>query len=200
MLRRVWLAGTRGEASVRPRRAGSCQWLTNQRGVTYLMLMFAIVLMGISLTIVGKQWKVAAKRDHEAELVFRGNRIKAAIEAYAADYEVMKARRPNRYPVSLEQLTQKPKRYLRRVYTDPITGEDFALIKVGGQVLGVKSTSKEKPLSLLLFQNAVSYDQVTFRAAGAKSQPCMPGVSAVNPLNPMGTTPCAQPGSSSPPQ
>ena len=150
--------------------------------------------------MVGKQWKVAVKRDHEAELVFRGNRIKAAIEAYAADYAVMKARRPNRYPVSLEQLTQKPKRYLRRVYTDPITGEDFALIKVGGQVLGVKSTSKEKPLSLLLFQNAVSYDQVTFRVAGAKTQPCMPGVSAVNPLNPMGTIPCAQPGSSSPPR
>ena len=56
MLRRVWLAGARGEASVRPRRAGSCQWLTNQRGVTYLILMFAIVLMGISLTIVGKQY------------------------------------------------------------------------------------------------------------------------------------------------
>ena len=71
---------------------------------------------------------------------------------------------------------------------------------VANQELGVKSTSKEKPLSLLLFQNAASYDQVTFRAAGAKSQSCVPGGSAVNPLNPLGTTPCTQPGSSSPPQ
>ncbi|TLY43344.1 MAG: hypothetical protein E6K61_02180, partial [Nitrospirae bacterium] len=80
------------------------------------MVMFAIVLMGISMTVVSKQWTVVMKRDKEAELLFRGNRIKAAIEAYAADYQVRKASRPNVYPLKLEQLTEKPKRYLPVVY------------------------------------------------------------------------------------
>ncbi len=69
--------------------------LSNQRGVTYLMVMAAIVLMGVAMTVVGQQWSIMVKRDKEAELLFRGNRIKAALEAYAADYQVRKATRPN---------------------------------------------------------------------------------------------------------
>src|SRR6058998_3326766 len=87
------------------------------------MVMFAIVLMGISLSVVGKQWVMTVKRDHEAELLFRGTRIQNAIARYAADYEIRKATRPNRYPLSLEELTQRPKRYLQVVYKDPITGD-----------------------------------------------------------------------------
>jgi len=94
------------------------RFLRDQRGVTYLMVMFAIVLMGISLSVVGKQWVMTVKRDHEAELLFRGTRIQNAIARYAADYEIRKATRPNRYPLSLEELTQRPKRYLQVVYKD----------------------------------------------------------------------------------
>ncbi len=168
----------------------------NQYGVTYLMLMFAIVLIGVSLSVVGKQWSVAVKRDKEAELLFRGNRIKAAIEAYAAHHAVEKARRPNRYPTSLEQLTKKPKRYLQVVYKDPITGRDFELIKAGGQIIGVKSTSKGRPFNQVDFKNASSYDQIVFRAVASKAQPCLPGVSQINPLNPLGSVPCPKPGAS----
>ena len=63
--------------------------LGDQRGVTYLMVMAAVVLMGVAMTVVGQQWSVVVKRDREAELQFRGTRIKTAIEAYAADYEVL---------------------------------------------------------------------------------------------------------------
>ena len=176
--------------------APASPWLlTSQRGVTYLMLMFSILIIGASLTVVGKQWKMVVQRDKEAELVFRANRIKTAIEAFAADHAVKKATRPNRYPRTLEELTKKPKRYLQVVYKDPMTGEDFGLIKIGGQVMGVKSRSKEKPISTVLFKNAVSYDQVTFQVTAPQGQPCMPGVSAINPLNPMATAPCPQSGS-----
>jgi type II secretory pathway pseudopilin PulG len=146
----------------------------NQGGVTYIMVMFAIVLMGISMTVVSKQWTVVMKRDKEAELLFRGNRIKTAIEQYAADYQVRKATRANVYPLRLEQLTEKPKRYLPVVYKDPITGQDFELIKVGAEIRGVKSRSKDKPFDQVHFKNADTYDQVAFQVQPAATQP--PGV------------------------
>jgi len=144
------------------------------------MVMFAIVLMGISMTVVSKQWTVVMKRDKEAELLFRGNRIKAAIEAYAADYQVRKASRPNVYPLKLEQLTEKPKRYLPVVYKDPITGQDFELIKVGAEIRGVKSRSKDKPLDMVHFKNADTYDQIAFQAQAPASQPAIPGQGMFN--------------------
>jgi type II secretory pathway pseudopilin PulG len=166
-----------------------------ERGVTYLMVMVAIVLMGISMTAVGKQWSVTAKRDKEAELQFRGTRIKNAIEAYAADYQVRKATRPNIYPLKLEQLTEKPKRYLQVAYKDPITGEEFDLIKIGAEIRGVKSRSKDKPLNQVDFKNAATYNAIRFEAKPpAGAAPCAPGIPSVNPLNPLGSVPCSQAG------
>ncbi len=162
----------------------------NQRGVTYLMVMAAIVLMGVAMTVVGKQWSVTVKRDKEAELQFRGNRIKTAIEAYAADYQVRKATRPNIYPLTLEQLTQTPKRYLQVVYKDPMTGEDFDLIKAGAEIRGVKSRSKDKPLNQIVFKQASAYNAIRFEAKPPAAVLCAPGISAFNPLNPLATAPC----------
>lgn len=167
--------------------------LQNQRGVTYLMLMAAIVLMGVAMTVVGQQWSVVVKRDKEAELLFRGNRIKAAIEAYAADYQVRKATRPNTYPLKLAQLTEMPKRYLPVAYKDPITGGDFELIKAGAEIRGVRSPSKAKPLNTVDFKDAATYSAIRFEVKPASAQPCLPGASAVNPLNPLGSMPCPAP-------
>jgi type II secretory pathway component PulK len=68
--------------------------LNNQAGVTYLFVMMLVVAMSISLMGVTQQWSVIMKRDREAELLFRGTRIKEAIERYVADHEVQKATRP----------------------------------------------------------------------------------------------------------
>ncbi len=162
----------------------------NQRGVTYLMVMAAIVLMGVAMTFVGQQWSVMVKRDKEAELLFRGTRIKNAIEAYAAGHQVQKATRPNVYPVKLVQLTEMPKRYLQEVYKDPITGGEFELIKVGAEIKGVRSTSKQKPLNTVDFKNAATYNAVRFEATPPAAAPCAPGTAMVNPLNPLASIPC----------
>jgi len=172
------------------RPCSSSRLLRNQRGVTYLMVMFAIVLMGISLSVVGKQWVITVKRDHEAELLFRGTRIQNAIARYAADYEIMKGTRSHRYPLNLEELTQRPKRYLQVVYKDPITGQDFELIKVGAEVRGVRSRSKERPLDRVRFMDAETYDQITFQPIAPSGQPCRPVPNPINPLNPLGAAPC----------
>ncbi len=182
-------------------KTGTSHLITSERGVTYLMVMAAIVLMGVAMTVVGQQWSIMVKRDKEAELLFRGNRIKAAIEAYAADYQVRKATRPNTYPLKLVQLTEMPKRYLPVVYKDPVTGQDFELIKVGAEIRGVRSSSKAKPLNTVDFKDAATYNAIRFEVKPAAAQPCIPGAAAVNPLNPLGSVPCPPSGQpAAPPQ
>ncbi len=129
---------------------------------------------------VTQQWSVIIKRDREAELLFRGTRIKESIERFVADYEVQKATRPNQWPRSLEELTKKtPKRYLQAVYTDPITGSNFDLIKVGDELHGVRSTSTDTPYDQVQFNDAKTYQMLRFEATGAGTN-CQP-----NPINPL---------------
>jgi len=160
--------------------------------------MIAVVLMGVSLMVVGKQWSVVKKRDMEQELLFRGNRVKAAIELYAADYQVRKAFRANVYPLTLQQLTEPPKRYLQVVYKDPMTGQDFELIKVNGEIRGVRSRSKETPLDQVHFKGVSSYSQVAFQVETQAGQPCMPTPNPLNPLAPSAPCPPATPPPGSP--
>lgn len=149
--------------------------LRNQRGVTYLAIMFVVVLLGLSLMAVNQHWSVILKRDREKELVFRGSRIKAAIERYAADFEVQKGTRQNQYPLNLEELTKGPKRYLQVVYTDPITGEDFALIKREGEIRGVRSTSLDSPMDRDNFREVERYHDIRFEAAPTNGAPKIEG-------------------------
>ena len=151
----------------------------NQQGFTYLMVMFFVVIVGISLMVIGQQWSVTVKRDKEAELFFRGTRIKEAIERYAADFQVQKSTRPNQYPLNLKDLTQKPKRYLQTVYKDPITGEDFELIKTGTQIRGVRSKSQDTPFDKINFKGASSYHAVRFEAQAQRSTNCAPDISDI---------------------
>ena len=143
----------------------------NQRGVTYLALMFFVVLIGISLMAINQHWSVILKRDREKELAFRGTRIKHAIERYAADYEVQKGTRQNQYPLKLGDLTKRPKRYLQTIYKDPITGEDFELIKRGAEIRGVRSASLDLPLDQVTFQAAQRYHDILFEASPPNDKP-----------------------------
>ena len=167
--------------------------LANHDGVTYLFVMILVAVMSISLMGVSQQWSVILKRDREAELLFRGTRIKEAIERYVADHEVQKATRPNRWPRTLEELTKKtPKRYLQTVYKDPITGKDFDLIKVGEELHGVRSTSTDAPYDQVNFKNVKTYQAVRFESTGAVTN-CQP-----NPLNPLVQQNCTPPANAAP--
>lgn len=173
---------------------GLTSLLRNQDGMTYLFVMMMVIFMTISLLGVTQQWSVIMKRDREAELLFRGTRIKDAIDRYVADYEVQKATRPNRWPRTLEELTQKsPKRYLQMAYSDPITGKKFALIKVGEELHGVRSSSTDTPYNRVGFKGAKTYQAIRFESTGANAN-CQ-----VNPLNPNAPGNCPAPGATTPP-
>lgn len=168
--------------------------LCNQHGMSYLFVMILVVIINISLMGVTQQWSVIMKRDKEAELLFRGTRIKEAIERFVADYEVQKATRTSQWPRKLEDLTKKtPKRYLQVVYKDPLTGKPFDLIKVGDEIHGVRSTSTDTPYNVVKFKGAKTYQAIRFESTGATTG-CQP-----NPLNPLAPTCSTPPTEQTPP-
>ena len=121
-----------------------------QSGFTYIGLLFAIVILGITLSTVGVVWSTQIRRDREAELLYAGDQIRSAIGRYRAA--------GGQYPQALTDLLQDDRspavrRFLRRVYPDPMTNSvDWDLIMAPeGGILGVASKSKEKPIKITGF-------------------------------------------------
>ncbi len=118
------------------------------RGFTYIGLIFVLAIIGISLGAAGKYWQNVMARDREEELLFRGDQYRLAIERY---YYALPGR--PQYPPSVEELlkdsrTPTGKRHLRRQYKDPMTGEDFELLRdqLSKRIIGVYSKSEKTPL------------------------------------------------------
>jgi hypothetical protein len=142
-----------------------CSTCRNQEGVTFLMTMFIITIMGVMLGLTGQSWKQIMEREREKELLFRGSQIKEAIENwYNPKY------RPRDLPLDrvprpltdLKDLLQDPYmlatfRYLPHNYAmeldsknprcgtdcpklkvneDPLTGQNWEVIKCDTSVAG----------------------------------------------------------------
>ena len=127
-----------------------------QRGFTYVALLAAIVIIGISMGAAGKYWSHVKKRDSEEELLFRGGQYRQAIERYYL------AKAPHTLPQTIEQLLKddrfpQAKRHLRLQYTDPITGDELEVIRdltKGNRIVGVFSKSDREPLKKTGFSEA----------------------------------------------
>jgi type II secretory pathway pseudopilin PulG len=112
--------------------------------------MFLAALMAMTAALAGSVWSVVAQRDRERELMFVGREYRRAIERYRADH----ARLPQPYPTALAQLLGDReqqlvvRRYLRRLYPDPITGSSqWGLLRnPQGGIVGVYSLSERPPL------------------------------------------------------
>jgi hypothetical protein len=124
----------------------------------------------------------------EAELLFVGNQYRRAIQRY---YLTGPQRQ---YPRSLEDLLKDPRqpatvRYLRKLYPDPITGNEWVLIKApDGGILGVHSASEEKPFKTgnfklrdRSFDGVEKYSDWKF-VHTAPTQPAKPGAKPQAPL------------------
>jgi type II secretory pathway pseudopilin PulG len=84
---------------------------SSENGVSLVALMVAVTLMLVAMAVMLPSWDYVMKNEREEELLFRGYQIANAIQAYQS-----KERTP---PPSLEILVKK--RYLRRLYKDPMT-------------------------------------------------------------------------------
>jgi len=114
------------------------------------MLLVVITLMGLALGIAGSSWSTLTQRAKEEDLLWKGNQIRKAIGDYYTTAKVG-GKTVSTFPENLEALTLDPRmlettRYLRKIYIDPMTGEDWQTIPApGGGIMGVYSASNKKP-------------------------------------------------------
>lgn len=117
-----------------------------QRGFTYLGLLFAVMVIGLMLTVAARVYRTTVQREREAQLLWVGHAYRMAISAYFAA--------GHHYPATLHDLLiddrfPVPKHYLRQLYPDPMTGHpDWTLILTPDQsgIQGVASTSQANPI------------------------------------------------------
>ena len=111
--------------------------LSRQCGFTYV---------GLLVTVVSRVWRTTEQRERETQLLFVGHAYRLAIASYFAS--------GHQYPATLQDLLQDerfpvPKRHLRRLYPDPLTGQaDWSLVltPTGQGIMGVASSSHTAPI------------------------------------------------------
>jgi type II secretory pathway pseudopilin PulG len=118
-------------------------------GFTYIGLLIAVVVLGIALSAVGMVWRTHAQREREQELLFIGRQFESAI----ASYYRSSAGGIRQYPQDINDLLEdkrfpEPKHHLRRLYVDPITGDqDWTILRIEGLgITGIASSSQSVPL------------------------------------------------------
>lgn len=128
-----------------------------QSGFTYLGILFAVAIMGAVLGATGLVWKTVSQRDKEAELLAIGHEFRRAIGLY---YDNTPGT-AKQYPKKLEDMLEDKRyptvrRYLRKVYVDPLTGKkEWGLVPgPAGTVMGVYSLSTARPIKTANFDEA----------------------------------------------
>jgi type II secretory pathway pseudopilin PulG len=89
-------------------------------------LLVAMSVMAVALSTALPMFSTIARREREAELVFRGQQYARAVSLFQRKYA-------NALPPELDVLLNE--RFLRKKYKDPITGGDFQLVGPGSPEL-----------------------------------------------------------------
>jgi type II secretory pathway pseudopilin PulG len=98
-----------------------------ERGFMMVALLVLLAVMAIMLGAALPAWNTMARREREAELVFRGEQYARAITLFQRQYA-------GAFPPSIDALLNGDRRFLRKKYKDPITNDDFEPIAVGSAV------------------------------------------------------------------
>jgi type II secretory pathway pseudopilin PulG len=136
-----------------------------QSGFSYIIVLVAVLLVGIMAQVTYQQSSYLRQRDNEAELLFRGTAYRNAIKAYYNANPTLK-----RYPKRLDDLLEDPRqpgrRFLRQLYSEPVS-QDGQWVLLHGQddsIVGVASPSEDEPLKqaefpleLMQFEKASRY-------------------------------------------
>jgi hypothetical protein len=126
-------------------------------------LLVGLSIMGGLMTIAMPVWTHAARREKEAELIFRGEQYMRAIALF------QRRSGPGTLPPDVDVLVRE--RFLRKRYRDPITGGDFLLVRQGqtagapapgaqGGIVGVVSASRDE--SIRLYHDRNHYNEWQF--------------------------------------
>ncbi|AQQ34652.1 MULTISPECIES: hypothetical protein [Burkholderia cepacia complex] len=140
----------------------------HQRGIAYFWALLMVLFISLGLGRLLDNAIKAGQRTRELDLLYVGNLYRQAIQQYSESTPA--GTRP--YPDRLTDLLRDPRypvvrRYLRRLYPDPITGQDFEpIIAAEGGIQGVRSSSSKKPLKIAGFRE----DQSHFATASSYRQ------------------------------
>lgn len=127
-----------------------------QGGFSYLLLLIGLSVLALSLLKSNDDVATRHRQQQEAELLFRGEQIRAAITAYRTNGNGC-------YPTRFEQLLEdrrgsKPVHHLRQHYLDPLTQKsDWKMIlDADGRWLGVTTQGEGIPLRKTGFVSVAS--------------------------------------------
>ncbi|HEU4851520.1 MAG TPA: type II secretion system protein [Telluria sp.] len=138
-----------------PRRGPSPGVRRNQDGFTYLGLIILLTIVGLVGAATLKIESLVRRAEAEEELLEIGAEFSRALRSYAA----VTPRGQRQLPPTLKELLRdprfpQPRRHLRKIYVDPITGKDqWGVMYLSGEigVIGVHSLSDSKPLKVANF-------------------------------------------------
>jgi type II secretory pathway pseudopilin PulG len=125
--------------------------LSDQQGISLLLVLIMVVVVGLSAAVAGSTWQTIVQRSKEAELLFRGDQYRRAIDSY---FKSAHGGRAGQLPTDLEQLLKdprfpEPRKHIRKLFSDPMTGGEFEPIRTGGGTIGpirgVRSSSSKEP-------------------------------------------------------
>ena len=146
-----------------------------QQGYAMGALLVGLAVAGILMSAALPVWSQAARREREAELVFRG-------EQYARAVALYQRFNAGAFPPDVETLIEE--RFLRRPYRDPMVEHgEFRILHESdadepdgetpeeprGGVIGVVSSSSEP--SIRIYKGATRYDQWRFVPTEASAAP-----------------------------
>ncbi|HEU0265478.1 MAG TPA: type II secretion system protein [Geobacterales bacterium] len=148
---------------------------SQQGGFTYLAVLMLVLVMAIMLSMAGESWQNTMRREREAELLFRGKQMKDALTRWH-NPNLNAGGQPRTKLTDLKFLLSDPRtagtaRHLRRLYTDPITGEEWqTIMSPTWGIIGVKSSSDAEPLKqggfpseFAAFEGKKKYSEWEFR-------------------------------------
>ena len=103
-----------------------------QAGYTLALVMVMASVLLVALSEAALNWQTAVKREREEELIFRGEQYQRALILWYAHWSRTLGTPQVAYPSTVEALlSTNNKRFLRKPWTDPVTQEEWRLIKVG---------------------------------------------------------------------
>ncbi|MEA5114835.1 MAG: type II secretion system protein [Geobacteraceae bacterium] len=136
------------------------KFIKTSSGFTLVAVLVMVVIMGIMTGIAGQSWRTFMAREREEELIFRGSQYRDAITRWHAPRTGQRAAPPlnDLKDLLLDPTTLTKTRYIRRLYKDPLTGEDLVPIKdpVRG-IIGVASSSNDPPMKQANFPDGLEY-------------------------------------------
>lgn len=143
--------------------------LRAQQGFTYLGLVILLAILGLVAAAGLKMGTLLQRAAAEEELLEIGAQFSEALRSYAAATPQGKPQQPP----SLQELLKdprfpNPRRHLRKIFVDPVTGKaEWGIVWLGDKigVVGVYSLSEARPLKVanfdIRFQNMENKERIS---------------------------------------